>query len=205
MTGNVLLFVREADPMPCIADGATKLVRTIDSYRLVCVYTTQSTKKVIAGGPFSLDLVEWRSASFPSYGQVSGIATPRQRTKVVRISTTASAATTSGTRPRRSRARSTASTASARSPPFRPRREHPEDINVAAGPRFVQASIGVARTDLTSKPRTPLFTVEVRRRGPRTGSRPRSSPVRLAKGVDAPDDRAAGLCRPRPPRRRRPS
>jgi len=161
MTGNVLLFVREADPLPCIADPATKLVRTIDAYRLVCLYTTQTNKYVVAGGSLALDFVEWRSASFPSWGQVTGIADATQRTNVVKdlynrfgrdylwdptnpvsssfygidgVGTIAAAPTAVSSIPR--------------------------DLNVGGGPNFVRANMAVARTDLSSKPRTPLFTVE---------------------------------------------
>jgi hypothetical protein len=161
MTGNVLLFVREADPLPCIADPATKLVRTIDAYRLVCYYTTQSTKKVVAGGPFSLDLVEWRSASFPSYAQVTAISDATQRTRVVKDlynrfgrdflwdPTAAVSSSFYGIDGVGTIAAAPTVVASI-----------PEDLNVATGPRFVYANMAVARTDTTSKPRTPIFTVD---------------------------------------------
>lgn len=161
MTGNVILFVREADPLPCIADPATKLVRMIDAYRLVCYYTTQSNRSVVTGGGLALDLVEWRSATFPCYGQVTGITDATQRTNVVRdlynrfgrdylwdptgaVSSSFFGIDGVGTIAAMPTAVSSI----------------PQDLNVAAGPRFVRANIAVARTDLTSKPRTPVFTVD---------------------------------------------
>jgi len=161
MTGNVLLFVREADPLPCIADPTTKLVRLIDAYRLVCIYTTQTTRRVVAGGPLSLDLVEWRSVVFPSYSQVTSISDSTQRTRVVKdlfsrfgrdyLWDPTGSVTTSfygidglGT----VAASPTAVTTIA------------QDRNVSNAGRFVYANMDVARTDATSKPRTPLFTAD---------------------------------------------
>jgi type II secretory pathway pseudopilin PulG len=160
-TGNVLLFVREADALPAIATAASQTVRSIDAYRLVCLYTTQTTRRVVAGAPLALDLVHWRSASFPSYGQVTSISDSTQRTNVVKdlynrfgcdflwdptkpVATAFYGIDGNGV---------IAAVPTAVS-------SIPQDANVAGGPRFVQANMGVVRTDLTSKPRTPLFTVD---------------------------------------------
>ncbi len=160
-TGNVLLFARQADPVPAKAQAATKLMRLVDTYRLVCVYLTQSTKTVVAGGPPALDLVEWRSDAFPSYSQVQAITDSTQKKSVVadlynrfgfdylwdmtqpvgsafyaidgtgNVSATATAVTTI-----------------------------PEDLNVSRRGRFVAGNMAVARTDATSYPRASVFTVD---------------------------------------------
>jgi prepilin-type N-terminal cleavage/methylation domain-containing protein len=160
-TGNILLFVREGDPAPCVVDAATQKIRLIDTYRFVCVYLSRSTRTVVSGGPPALELVEWRSISFPSYGQVMSIPAGTERTKAVidlynrfghdylwdsgaavdsafygidgigAIAAAPSVLTTI-----------------------------PEDLNVSSGGRFVAGNMAVAYTDVTSKPRAPVFTVE---------------------------------------------
>jgi len=123
---------------------------------------------VIAGGPFSLDLVEWRSASFPSYGQVSGIADATQRTKVVKdlynrfgrdyLWTRTRAGRELVLRHRRRRHDRRVPTAVA---------SIPEDINVAAGPRSCRpASASRAPTDVEAA-HAALHPSRLRRRGPR--------------------------------------
>lgn len=161
MTGNVLLFVREADPYPCTAVPATKTTRVIDAYRFVCVYLTQSNRAVVALGPLALDLVEWRSDAFPSYGQVMGIADTTQRKAVVADlynrfgcdflwdSTGAVNSAFYGIDGSGTVAGSPTAVANI-----------PEDLNVASGPRFVKANMAVSRTDPLSKPRTPVFTAD---------------------------------------------
>jgi len=160
-TGNVLLFVRESDPAPCVANAALKKTRLVDTYRFVCVYLTQSARKLISGGPAALDLVEWRSKGFPSYTQVTAISDTTERTNVVKdlytrygydylwdsgaaVGTAFYAIDGSGT------IAATASTVAT----------IPEDRNVSLRGRFVAGNIGVARTDMTSKPRQPIFTTE---------------------------------------------
>jgi prepilin-type N-terminal cleavage/methylation domain-containing protein len=83
-TGNVLLFVREADAAPAIATPATKKVRYIDTYRFVCVYPHITTRMVITGQPGARDLVIWRSVPFPSYGQIMTISDATERQNVVK-------------------------------------------------------------------------------------------------------------------------
>jgi hypothetical protein len=160
-TGNELLFVREADAVPCVAVAASKKMRIVDAYRLVCVYITVSNRNLVRGEGMAYDLVEWRSKSFPCYGQVNSITPVAERTSVVKdlynrwgvdylwdpaspvgsafygidglgnIAATASAV---------------ASIA--------------EDRNVSKGPRFVSRNVDVTRTDVNSYPRTPQFSVE---------------------------------------------
>lgn len=84
-TGNVLLFVREADAAPAIADPATKTVRFIDTYRFVVVYPRLSDTYVVTGlnQQKAWDLVIWRSEPYPSFGQIQEIADPTQRQNVI--------------------------------------------------------------------------------------------------------------------------
>ena len=85
-TGNVLLFVREADAAPAVADPATQNIRYIDTYRFVCVYPRVQDNFVVTGAnqQNAWDLVIWRSEPFPSYGQINEISNPFHRTNVIR-------------------------------------------------------------------------------------------------------------------------
>jgi hypothetical protein len=160
-TGNILLFVRESDPYPCVAVAATKKIRTIDTYRLVSVYLTQSPRTLVAGGPPALDLVEWRGQAYASYGQVTQISIAAEKTKVVQdlynrysvdylwdptqpVTSAFYAIDGAGVIAAVPTAVATI----------------PEDMNVSRGGRFVAANVGVARTDMSSRPRMPVFTVE---------------------------------------------
>ena len=142
-------------------NAATKKMRLLDTYRFVCVYLTQSSRKLVSGGPASLDLVEWRSKGFPSYSQVTAISDATERANAVKdlytrygydylwdsgaaVGAAFYAIDGSGT---------IASTASAVA-------TVPEDLNVSVRGRFVAGNIAVARTDMTSKPRQPVFTTE---------------------------------------------
>jgi len=73
MTGNVLLFVEENDPAPCVADGAAGKLRYIDTYRFVCVYRTGTTVNLVTGSPDATDLVIWRSVPYPNRAQIAAI------------------------------------------------------------------------------------------------------------------------------------
>lgn len=85
MTGNILLFVREADPAPAVANPATQAVRFIDTYRFVCVYPHVADNYVItkANPKLARDLVIWRSEPFPSYAQILEVSDPTQRANVI--------------------------------------------------------------------------------------------------------------------------
>jgi len=84
-TGNVLLFVRESDPAPCVADAATGKVRYVDTYRFVCVYPRRTNRRIVTDkSPMALDLVLWRSIPYPSYAQIMAIEDPTERGSVVR-------------------------------------------------------------------------------------------------------------------------
>lgn len=160
-TGNILFFVRDADPLPCIANAATKKVRLIDAYRFVCLYLTVSNKTLVAGGQPALELVEWKSERFPSYAQVMAITTSTEKTAVVKdlyarhnidylwdltkpVTTAFYAIDGAG---------------NVNASPTNPT-QIPEDLNVSQRGRFVAANLGVARTDMASKLRQPVFTVD---------------------------------------------
>jgi hypothetical protein len=160
-TGNELLFVRESDAIPAVAVAASKKMRIVDAYRLVCVYLTVSTRKLVNGQGFAYDLVEWRSKQFPSYGQVFAITPAAERTSVVKdlynrwgidylwdpASPVGSAFY--GIDGLGNIAATPSAVASIA-----------EDLNVSKGTRFVMRNVGVTRTDTTSYPRTPMFSVE---------------------------------------------
>ena len=86
MTGNVLLFVREADAAPAVADPATQNIRFVDTYRFVAVYPHVASNYVITGPNQKLarDLVIWRSEPFPSYAQILEISNPTHRENVIK-------------------------------------------------------------------------------------------------------------------------
>ncbi len=82
-TGNVLLFVRESDPAPCVADPSTGAIRYIDTYRFVCIYPHQSNRAVVTfRGTYATDLVLWRSVPYPSRSQIEAIEDADQRRSV---------------------------------------------------------------------------------------------------------------------------
>lgn len=160
-TGNILFFVRDADPIPCIANPATKKVRLIDAYRFVCFYLTVSSKTLVAGGAPALELVEWKSERFPSYAQVMAITTATEKVNVVKdlyarhnidylwdltkpVTTAFFAIDGAG---------------NVNASPTNPS-QIPEDLNVSTRGRFVAANLGIARTDMSSKMRQPVFTVD---------------------------------------------
>ena len=160
-TGNVLLFVRQADPLPAKAVAATKKVRLVDAYRIVCVYLSQSTKTVVAGGLPALDLVEWRSDAFPSYTQIQAITPAAEKASVVADlynrfgidflwdmtqPVTNAFYAIDGTGNVAASAMAVTSI--------------PEDLNVSRRGRFVAGNMAVARTDATSHPRASVFTVD---------------------------------------------
>jgi hypothetical protein len=160
-TGNQLLFVRESDALPCVAVAATKKMRIVDAYRLVSIYLTVSNRKLVNFQPNALDLVEWRSKQFPSYGQVLAITPAAERTSVVRdlynrwgidylwdpAAPVASAFYGIDGVGNISATPSVVASIA-------------EDMNVSKGTRFVMRNIGVTRTDVNSYPRNPMFSIE---------------------------------------------
>lgn len=83
MTGNILLFVEETDPIACVADGASGTIRYVDSYRFVCVYRTATTVLLLTAEPPACDLVVWRSVPYPSRAQLLAIDDADERRNVV--------------------------------------------------------------------------------------------------------------------------
>ena len=160
-TGNVLLFVRQADPVPAKAVAASKKMRLIDTYRIVCVYLSQSTKTVVAGGPPALDLVEWRSDAFPSYAQIQAMTVSAEKKSAV-----ADLYNRFGfdylwdfTQPVASAFYAIDGIGNIASTPTAVT-SIPEDLNVSKRGRFVAGNMAVARTDATSFPRASVFTVD---------------------------------------------
>jgi hypothetical protein len=83
-TGNCLLFVKEIDPSPAVADPLTGKVRHIDTYRFVCVYPHLTTQTLVPGKPRAKDLIVWRSKAFPSFVQIGEIQNTTERANVVK-------------------------------------------------------------------------------------------------------------------------
>ena len=80
--GNVLLFVEEADPAPCVVSLGGD-VRYIDVYRFVCIYPTETARRLFGSAPTALDLVVWRSVPFPSLTQIRAIEDENERRRAL--------------------------------------------------------------------------------------------------------------------------
>ncbi len=160
-TGNVLLFVREADPLPCVAVASTKKMRSVDTHRIVCAYLTQSSRTLVAGGQPSLDLVEWRGEIYPSYAQVKAISVSAEKTSVVKdlYNRYSCDYLWDPTMPPTQAFYAIDGNGNVAASPTTPS-TIPEDRNFSKGGRFLSGNIAVAWTDLTSRPRTPVFTTE---------------------------------------------
>ena len=85
-TGNTLLFVREADAAPCIANPATGKLRYIDTYRFICIYIAETQRYLVeeADKKLARDLIFWRSMAYPSHGQIASISDPVERANVIK-------------------------------------------------------------------------------------------------------------------------
>jgi type II secretory pathway pseudopilin PulG len=160
-TGNILFFVRDADPLPCIADGATKKVRLIDAYRFVAFYLTVSSRTLVVGGQPALELVEWKSERVPAYAQVMAIASGSEKAAVVADLYTRHNVDYLWdlTKPVTTAFFAVDGAGNVNATPTVPS-QIPEDVNVSSRGRFVEANIGVARTDMGSRLRQPVFTVD---------------------------------------------
>jgi hypothetical protein len=160
-TGNVLLFMREGDPVPCVADKPSKKVRLIDTYRFVCVHLTPSSRTLVQGQPPALDLVVWRSGAYPNHGQIVSISDANERKEVVKdlygrfghsllwdptAAVDAAFYGIDGTG-------NVAATPTVLS-------TIPEDVAASSRGVFVPRNVAVARTDAASKPRMSLFTAD---------------------------------------------
>lgn len=161
MTGNMLLFVEEGDPVPAVADGSTGKIRYVDTYRFVCVYRTQTDTSLVAGSPHAYDLVVWRSVAFPSYAQLLAIEDVDERSSVVsdlfdRFGQQRAwqAGASVGT------AFHALSTTGVISGIPQPDPTIDEDPDRTLSGRLVVENVQLAPTDLESQPRTPVFTVE---------------------------------------------
>ena len=82
-TGNVLLFVEESDPAPCVSDGTTGKIRYIDTYHFVCVYRSATPTSLVTGAPDAHDLVLWRSVAYPNRAQLVAIEDADEQRNVV--------------------------------------------------------------------------------------------------------------------------
>lgn len=84
-TGNVLLFARESDAVEAVADAADGSTRHVDLYRIVCVYPTQTSRKLLADPPVqpARDLVVWRSVRYVNHTQLEAIDDEDERRSVV--------------------------------------------------------------------------------------------------------------------------
>jgi hypothetical protein len=161
-TGNALLFMREGDPAPCVANGPTKKIRQIDTYRFVCIYLTQSSRKLVQGGPDALDLVVWKSLAYPNYGQVVAISDTNERKEVVKDlykrfeytllwDPNAPFATAFYAIDANGNVAATPTTLS----------KIPTDVAQTSRGLFVGRNIAIARTDAASRPRKSLFTSDL--------------------------------------------
>lgn len=82
-TGNMLMFVREGDAAPAVADATQKLTRDIDTYRMFAIFPQQTDRYLFPSGAAARDLVIWRSLAYPSHEQLMAIGNLDQRKAVV--------------------------------------------------------------------------------------------------------------------------
>lgn len=85
-TGNVLLFVREADAAEVVVQISPRKTRLIDVYRMVCVYPTVTPNHVVKRRPleFAWDLAIWRSQPYPSHAQIMDISNATERSNAIK-------------------------------------------------------------------------------------------------------------------------
>ncbi len=160
-TGNVLLFVREADPTPCVVSASKKKVRLIDTYRLVCAYLSESPRVLVTGTSPALDLVIWRSKAYPSYAQVMSISDAAQRRRVVKdlYLRYGHDQLWEPTRPVATAFFAIDGVGNVSAAPSIVT-SLVEDRAVSWGGRLLPESVAVARTDGSSPPRRPLLTTQ---------------------------------------------
>jgi len=84
MTGNVLLFAREADAATCVANATSGTLRQIDTMRFVCIYPHVTSQTIAAHSGPARDLVIWRSVLYPSWTQIQEIPDATQRKSVLK-------------------------------------------------------------------------------------------------------------------------
>lgn len=162
-TGNILLFVREADAAPTVADPASGKIRYIDTYRFVCIYPRVTDRYLVQDEPRQLakDLVMWRSGAYPSYSQIMAITDPIERENVIRdlytrfeydLAWDPNAAVNSAFYAMD--ALGTMSSTPTPSPTI------DEDLNISDRGRLVYANVQLARTTTASHTRRPVFTLD---------------------------------------------
>lgn len=85
-TGNVLLFVREVDPVVASADLTMYPQRFLDVYHFVCCYPEQTGRNLITDNQLrARDLVIWYSVPFPSYQQIVAVDDPNEQKKLLDV------------------------------------------------------------------------------------------------------------------------
>lgn len=162
-TGNILLFVREADAAPAIANPATKKVRYIDTYRFICVYPRETNRYIVSDEPrqFARDLVLWRSEAFPNHAQIMAISDPIERQAVAAdlfnrfeydLAWDPNASVATGFYA----LDAIGNVAAAPSPSI----TIGEDQNLSDRGRLCYANVQLARTDSASHPRRAIFTTD---------------------------------------------
>jgi hypothetical protein len=160
-TGNAILFVREADAAPCVANPATAKIRYIDTYRFVFVYPHRTARTVVNGQGAAWDLVIWRSVPFPSRAQIQAITNATEKQNVIKdlytrygydvcwdpngpADTTFYALDIAGNMAATPTANHTIE----------------EDIDVSERGRLVYADVQLAATDPASKSRSAVFSLD---------------------------------------------
>jgi prepilin-type N-terminal cleavage/methylation domain-containing protein len=160
-TGNGLLFVREADAAPCVANPLTAKIRYIDTYRFIFVYPHRSSRTVVNGQGQAWDLCIWRSVPFPSRAQILAITSATEKQNVIKdlysrygydtcwdpngtVSTTFYGLDVAGNMAAAPTANFTIE----------------EDLDVSERGRLVYADVQLAATDVGSKARSPVFSLD---------------------------------------------
>lgn len=160
-TGNAILFVREADAAPCVANPATAKIRYIDTYRFVFIYPHRTGRTVVNGQGAAWDMNIWRSVPFPSRAQILAITNATEKQNVIKdlytrygydvcwdpngpVNTTFYGLDIAGNMAAAANATYTIE----------------EDLDVSERGRLVYADVQLAATDPTSKTRSAVFTLD---------------------------------------------
>jgi hypothetical protein len=159
-TGNIVLFVREAEAVQAILDRWTKKNRNIDTYRFVCIFPSNTTRNLVHAQAPANDLVIWRSVQFPSYTQIMAITSSTERNSVVQDMRNRYGFTHAWDPSKPLATAFYALGSSGMSPTPTSAMEIDEDETCSEGGRLVYNDVQLARTDVASYHRRTLLTAD---------------------------------------------
>ena len=163
LTGNVMLFVSEADATPAVSDPAKQTIRYIDTYQFNCIYPSLTDHHVIVEENMlpAYDLVLWESEPLPDFAQIMAISDDTERSNVIDdlIATHGYAMAWDPTGSVGSSLYDLTDLRSA-SPTPKATPTILEDEGRSPGGRLVYANTQLARADIDEKRRRPIFATD---------------------------------------------